>query len=223
LEQSPNDIDELVLWAFNALTIALREQGRYADAMRYAEQAHALAIASGDQSFVSFTQYHIGKLAFLQHDVDRAAACLTESLSRSASAEPNETAIYSAIYLAAVRIAREELQGAAKCLRDAEPHWRAAGAGIGRLWLYAVATLAAASSLQLAAAQLFGACAAIASSLGVPVVWEAWTEDVTTDLREDLGDAEYAAAYRKGLSFSLAEAATMALEALDEIERGVTD
>ena len=221
LRRSPENFG-LLPKAMIGLAIALREQGRYADAMVYADQAFADSEASGNQDFASFALYHVGKLAFLQKDLSRAAACLTDSLRRSKGADPSETALYSAIYLAAVHISRGDLREAAALLREADQMWRETGSGIAAIVLKFAGALAA-HVQPINAVRLFGADAAQDVGFGVKVVDEPWIADVKSDLREQLGEVAFEAAYRAGQGLSLDDAQAMMRVVLDQIERDAAD
>ena len=79
-----------------ALTIALRDQHRFAEAMEYAEQAlNAARVAGVDEYVEPYVLYHIGRLAYLQNDLDRAVSSLSASLDQIRRLGPTETALYT--------------------------------------------------------------------------------------------------------------------------------
>jgi hypothetical protein len=164
----------------------------------------------------------MGKLAYLQGDLDHAATLLADSLDRSREIGPNETSLYSAIHLAAVRAQRGELREAAICLHAAESVRRPAGSGTVWFWLDVVGALAAISGSPAVAVHLFAAYSADAASKGAKADWAPWIEDVKAQVREELGESAFEAAWREGLILDLDDAAAMALDVLDQIEQSAT-
>jgi tetratricopeptide (TPR) repeat protein len=219
LQASEEDADPLT-WSLIALVFALREQGRYADALVYAEQAHAASLPLNDPGLASFTRYHMGKLTYLLGDLEGAAVQLADALARSREIGPNETSLYSAIHLAAVRGQQGELVEAATCLHAAESVRRPAGTGTVWFWLDLVGALAAAASMPETAARLFAAYSADAASMGAKADWNPWIEQVRAQVREELGEAAFDAASREGQLLDLEDAAAIALEVLERIEAG---
>ena len=113
----------------------------------------------------SFALFHIGKLAYLQNDLDRALTCLTDALHQTRMAPPNETAVYSAVYLATVHARRGAFPEAARALSDCDRMLTEIESGIERFPLDIVAVLAA-STRPVDAVRLFGADAAHADRTG---------------------------------------------------------
>jgi tetratricopeptide (TPR) repeat protein len=219
LRQIPQQI-ELHSFALSSLLIPIREQGRFTEAMEYAEEAYAVADVAGDRNWASFARYHIGKLAFLQDDLDRAAVCLRDALEESRASTLNETSLYSANYLAALHIRRSELKEAAVALRVVESLWEELGVDFASLFLGVVGGLTAVASRPVDAARVFGSDAALSAAAGVTVVDEPWITEVKLDLRAQLGENAFDAAYREGQEFSLTETLALLRDVLDEIERG---
>jgi predicted ATPase/transcriptional regulator with XRE-family HTH domain len=209
----------LVPEALIALTITVREQGRYAEAMQHAEQAYAGASAMGDQHMAAFARYHTGKLAYLLNDLDRAEVLLTDALQRIGDAAPSETALYSQLYLATVHTLRGSRIRAAGVLREAERHWRQAASEVAGLFLDNAAALAAGIGRPVDAARIFGAGAAYRTSRGIGTADEPWVADVKRDLRFVLGEEEYVETLDEGLRLGVEGGLELMRDVLDEIER----
>jgi predicted ATPase/transcriptional regulator with XRE-family HTH domain len=212
----------LVSGAMVQLAIAVREQGRYAEAMAYAEQAHDLAVTSGNLDLASFALYHVGKLAYLQDDLDRAKSCLDEALRQSSGPSWNETTLWSALYLAAVHTRRREPLAAAAMYREADRWWQETGSEFAALSLDFCGALAA-GFRPVDAARLFGSEVTHTAAIGVSFEAEPWIAEVKRDLQEELGDEAYEAAFAEGQCLSLNDALALVRDVLDEIELGGTN
>jgi predicted ATPase/transcriptional regulator with XRE-family HTH domain len=204
--------------ALLALVITLREQGRYAEALAYGEEARAIAESLGDLPLVSFVLYHVGRLAFLQGDLDRAEACLADSLELATVTHPMDTLWSSLMMLAAVYIRRGELRQAAASLRRADQVWQQIGGQVVGLFLNLYGAFVARVE-PIDAARIYGAVATHAEVIGADVVDEPWIAEVKCDLRERLGDQAFDEAYQAGRHLSVDDAVHLMRAALDRIER----
>jgi tetratricopeptide (TPR) repeat protein len=217
LRRSPEHSD-LLQESLLCIAIILREQGRYADARKYAEEAHAGAEASGDLPRASFALYHIGRLAFLQGDLDRAAACLGEAVKQGTAIGSIETTWSSLIFLAAVRIRRGNLLEAAESLKAADRLWREMGGQIISLFLNVVGAFVARVQ-PVDAVRIYGVVAAHGDAIGAAIVNEPWIAEVKRDLREELGEKTFQEAYDTGRRLSIDDAMELMRDALDQFER----
>jgi predicted ATPase/transcriptional regulator with XRE-family HTH domain len=216
--RAPGEETPLIPEALIGLAIAVREQGRYAEALQYAEQAYASASKVGDQSMAAFARYHTGKVAFLLHDLDRAEMLLTDALRWSRAAAPNETALYSLQYLATVYTMQGSPVQAVAVLREAEQHWRKAASEVAGLFLDNIGALAASVHRPVDSARIFGAGAAFRTSRGIGTSDEPWVIDVKRDLRFLLGEEEYVVALDEGLRLGVEGGLELMRDVLDEIE-----
>jgi tetratricopeptide (TPR) repeat protein len=204
--------------------ISLREQGRYQEALVYANQQLRTSRRSGDRLFEGYALYHVGKLIYLEHDLDRAVEPLEESLRISQELGALETILYSNRMLAEVQIRRGEYFKAAPVLRELQQEWMQAGfRGEVGFWLDLAGVLAAAMSMPTLAVQLFGFWAAYNASLGLRAAQNPWVEDALEDakvgLRAELGESEFQSLYNRGLTLTLDEAIEIASEVLDRVEQ----
>jgi predicted ATPase/transcriptional regulator with XRE-family HTH domain len=216
LQQSSANVDLLPI-ALTSLASAIREQGRYSEAMELAEDAYRVATESGHQAWASFSLYHIGKLAYLQNDLDRALTCLADALHQTRLAPPNDTAVYSAVYLAAVHLRRGSLREAARVLSDWDRMVTDIGSGIEGFFLDVVAVLAS-STRPLDAVRFFGVEAAYADLTGLKLEEDRWIADVKIALREQLGETAYQAAFQAGRKLGPGDQMALRREILGEFE-----
>jgi hypothetical protein len=194
----------------------MREQGKYADARRLAEEAYATVKASGELHESMFALYHMGRIAFLQNDLERATACLGESLRQCEGTNQHSTILSSAMFLAAVHIRRGDLMKAVGPLREADRILRESGGQIVGLFLNVLGAFVA--QLRPAdAVKIYGAVGAHAEAIGVVVEDEPWIAQVKGDLRAHLGDAAFEEAFQVGQCLSVDSAVELMRDALDSM------
>ncbi len=211
----------LIPSALLCLAINLREHGRYAEARVYAEEALAVVESSDDPRLSSFALYQIGRLAFLQNDLDRAAACFRESLRQATASIQNGTIWSSLISSAAVQLRRGDLAAAAESLREADRIWQEIGGEIVSLALNVVGAFVARVQ-PVDAVRIYGAVRAHSDAIGVLVEDEPWIAEVKSYLCTVLGEAMFEEAYYAGQSLSIEDAMELMRDALDQFERTAT-
>jgi tetratricopeptide (TPR) repeat protein len=201
-----------------AQVIALRDQHQFAEAMEFAEQALPAARVSGVDEFVEpHVLYHIGRLAYLQNDMDRAVSCLSESLDLIRSRGATETALYTFSTLAEVHLKQGNLAAAAGLLR--EGRLLLPPGGITGMWFHAVALLAAKCGLPDHAARIIGYHSAYSASMGISAAYvDPWLEVELGSLRDEVGGPHFDADYNAGAALTMDEAMSLALEVLDQVE-----
>ncbi|HET9659765.1 MAG TPA: helix-turn-helix domain-containing protein, partial [Thermomicrobiales bacterium] len=184
--------------ALIALTIALRDQYRFAEAMEYAEQALPAARVAGVDAFVEpHVLYHIGRLAYLQNDMVRAASSLGESLNQIRRLGPTETALYTINMLAAVHLKQGNLEEAASLLRDGRVLLLPSG-HFG-MWFDAIVLLAAKCRMPDHAARIHGFYSAYYASMGIGEAHvDPWREAEIDSLRDQVGGPHFDAEYNAG-------------------------
>lgn len=201
------------------LAIALREQRRFGEALTYAQQAVELARSQEVAFFEAFGLYHVGKLKYLQGNLQPATIELEESLAQCRRLGATEIILYSIGILSAVRMQLGELQSSARLLREAFQirHTEIYQGGTSTL-THIAGALAASLSIPKVAVHLLASTSAYTSSFGVAVGVDPWMEQVTDRLRADLGDSAFETAYHEGLQLSLSQSVALALEVLDLAE-----
>jgi predicted ATPase/transcriptional regulator with XRE-family HTH domain len=203
-----------------ALTIALRDGHRFAEAMEYAERALPAARVSGVDAFVEpHVLYHIGRLAYLQNDMDRAVSSLNESLDQTRRLGPTETALYTFNTLAQVHLRQGELARAAGLLR--EGRLLLPPGGFSGFWFDAVVLLAVECRLPDHAARILGYFSAYYASMGIGAVpVDPWLDVKLGSLRNQVGGPHFDAEYNAGAALTMDEAIGIALQVLDRAEAG---
>ena len=201
-----------------ALAIALRDDHRFAEAMEYAERALPAARVSGVDEFVEpHVLYHIGRLAYLQNDMDRAVSCLTESLNQIRSRGPTETALYTINTLAEVHLRRGNLVQAAEHLR--ESHALLPPGGYIGFWLDAFVLLAAKCRMPDHAARMLGCYSTYYASLGISETYvDPSLEAEIGSLRDQVGGPHFDAEYKAGAALTMEDAIGIAMQVLDRAE-----
>ncbi len=206
-----------------SLAIALRSQGRYAEAMEYASQALDVASASGHEHFAAHASYHMGKILFLQDDLDRAEMLLSDALNRAKTSSPDETVIYSADYLAALHARRGEWVQAVAYLREKDRLLSESGSQPKFFYNDGFALLAGAIARPIDGVRMLGAAQARATHLGAKLTDEAWKVDIERRLRAQLGEDVYESAYREGELLSSEQAHALMLDIMEQIDSANDD
>ncbi|MBX3070778.1 MAG: helix-turn-helix domain-containing protein [Thermomicrobiales bacterium] len=206
------------IWSLNAIAMAIRDQGRYAEALEVAEEARALASETEDAFFDTFTILEVGKLAYLVDDQDRAVEYLTNALNRFLEHGGNALAFHSASLLAGAHTRRRDLPTAASTLRLSVELWRSAGNIGADGFLDEAAVLAATAGEAAISASLFGAHAAQNAYFGARGEDDYWTLEAKDAARQELGDDGYMAAEIEGRKMSMDEAIALVLQLVDWIE-----
>ena len=201
-----------------AQTIALRDQHRFAEAMECAEQALPAARVSGVDAFVEpYVLYHIGRLAYLQNDMDRAVSSLSESLDHIRRLGPTETALYSLNTLAEVHLKQGDLAKAAGFLREGRV--LLSPSGYSGWWFDAAVLMAAKCRLPHHAARILGYYSAYYASMGIGAAHvDPWLEAELGSLRDEIGGPHFDVAYKAGAALTMDEAIEIALQVLDRAE-----
>jgi predicted ATPase/transcriptional regulator with XRE-family HTH domain len=214
----PEAVGEVV-GAQLTLGMALRDQGRFAEAMTCAEQAYTMAARMGDEEHCAIALYHMGRVALLEGKLDEAVDRFRQASDRGLAFGPNELTVYAANNLADAHVRRGDTQSAASTFRAALRLWREAGSGVIGLNLTGVAGLAAIHARPRIAAMLVGAESTQHALYGYfsPNL-DAWSIEVNETVRKDLGDGAYEAAILAGQQLDLEEALALALEVIDGIE-----
>ncbi|CAN5725114.1 BTAD domain-containing putative transcriptional regulator [soil metagenome] len=206
--------------ALHALVMAVRNQGRYAEALDYAEQADALASTPAGEPYRALTKYSIGRLSYLLDDQDRAVEYLSESMDRSLQFGANEEAVYAGSCLVAALVRRGELLKAASTLRGVVRLWQEAGSVAAGLFLEDAAVLAAASGRLEVAAALFAADSAQNALFGMRDDSDLWTIEAIEAVHTQLGDEAFESASLEGRTLSLEAAIVVVTDLLEQIEQG---
>ena len=182
--------------SLTALAVALRDDHRFEEAAEYAERALPAARVSGVDAFVEpFVLYHIGRLAYLQNDLDRAVGSLTASLEQIHERGPTQTTLY-ANTLAAVHLKQGHLAKAAGLLREGSALLTPGGC---RLWFDAIVLLAAKCRLPDHAARALGWYSAYYASLGISAAYvDPGLEADIGSLRDEVGGPHFDAEYQAG-------------------------
>jgi predicted ATPase len=208
-----------VMGAQLTLGMALRDHGRFAEAMTCAEQVYTMAARIGDEEHCVIALYHMGRAALLEGKLDEAVDRFRQALDRGLAFGPNELTVYAANNLADAHVRRGDTQSAASTFRAALRLWREAGSGVIGLNLAGVARLAAIHARPRLAAMLVGAESTQHALYGYfsPNL-DVWSIEVNETVRKALGDEAYEAARRAGQQLDLEEALALALELIDDIE-----
>ncbi|MGD9713788.1 MAG: tetratricopeptide repeat protein, partial [Thermomicrobiales bacterium] len=214
--ESEDGIETLL--AMIVLVMTLRDQGRYVEAMMYAEKADALASKPDATQYKPWTTFAIGKLSYLMDDRDRAADFLSESMRLSLTFGPNEFSIHCGNYLAAVHLRRGDLRAAASMLRTAVQLWREAGAIGGGGFLDEAAVLAAASGHPEIAATLFSANSEQNAQFGIREDDDRWTLEAYEAACYQLGNEAFDRAAAAGRMLDFERAVDLVVHLLDTIE-----
>ncbi|CAN5854719.1 hypothetical protein BH24CHL4_BH24CHL4_13650 [soil metagenome] len=201
-----------------ALAIAWRDQHRFAEATVYAEQALPAARVPGIDEYVEpHVLYHLGRLAYLQNDLERAADYLEASLRQIRSLGPTETALYTINALAEVRIRLGNLADAASLLR--EGHSLLPPGGFSGLWFDAAVLLAAGCDLRVPAVHMLGYYSSYLASIGIrDIPFDPWMAETIKSLRNEPGEIGFESAYEAGAALTAGEAIGLALDVLDRAE-----
>jgi tetratricopeptide (TPR) repeat protein len=216
-QQNPGE-DGALATKLLSLTIVLRSQGRYAEALEYASQALDVANASGHDHIAAHASFHMGKILLLQDDLDRAEPLLSDALQRAMTSVPDETAIYAAVYLAALHARRGEWVQSVTYLREKDRLWSESGSQPEFFYNYGFASLAGAVARPIDGVRMLGAADARAAHFGAKMDDEAWTIDIRRRLRAQLGDGAYESAYREGELLSSEQAHALLLEIMEQID-----
>jgi tetratricopeptide (TPR) repeat protein len=201
-----------------ALTIALRDQHRFAEAMEYAEQAlNAARVAGVDEYVEPYVLYHIGRLAYLQDDLDRAVSSLSASLDQIRRLGPTETALYTFNTLATVRLKQGSVAEAAGLLREGrvlvEPS-RYFG-----LWFDAIVLLAVKCQLLDHATRIHGYYSTYYASIGIGTAHvNPWLDVEISSMRDQVGGPYFDAEYKAGAALTKDDAMELAMQVLDRAE-----
>ncbi len=212
------DSPEDVICALCALVMAIRDQGRYGDALPFAREAERLAESTDSRSIQPLTTFALGKLAQLMDDQDAAVEYLTIALERSLAFGVNSFAFHSASLLAAAFTRRGDRIQAASTLRRSVELWRSAGNIGADSFLDEAAVLAATVGEMAVSATLFGAHAGQNAYFGARGEDDRWTLEAKETARRQLGDEAYAAVEMDGQKMSMDEAIELVLRLVDEIE-----
>jgi predicted ATPase/transcriptional regulator with XRE-family HTH domain len=218
LAQRASDEPTHTITALSMLVMAVRDQGRYAEALEYAEQADALAVTSDAKSLRALTTFAIGKLSYLLDDQDRAIDSLTQSMQISLAHGAYWFGFHSASCLAAAHVRHGNVVRGASTLRTAVSLWSEAGSIGAGGFLDEAAVLAAGSGLPNIAATLFGANAAQEALFGMREDDDLWTLQAKEGIRAQLGEEAFAAAIEDGRALKMDAAIDVVMELLDEIE-----
>jgi predicted ATPase/DNA-binding XRE family transcriptional regulator len=221
LQQASTDADAVdILMALTVLVVTIRDQGRYAEALSYAEQAYGLALPPADEPYRIWPTFAIGKLSYLLDDQDRAIRYLGAALDRCLAFGANDFAVHTGNFLAAAHLRRGDVSEAAATLRSVVALWWEAGSLGAGGFLDEAAVLAAASDRPDAAAMLFAADEAQAAQFGMRVDNDPWTAAARDVTRTRLGTERFEALWLAGQRLALEEAVELVLELLDQIEAG---
>lgn len=201
-----------------ALTIALRDQHRFAEAMECAERALTAARDMEVDEYVEpYVLYHIGRLAYLQNDLSRAERSLSESLGQIRRLGPTETALYTFNTLATVRLKQGNLAEAAGLLREGRV--LLAPSRYFGLWFDAIVLLAAKCELPDHAARIHGYYSTFYASIGIGTAHvNPWLEVTIGSLRDEVGGPHFDAECKAGAALTMDEAMELALQVLDRAE-----
>jgi predicted ATPase len=221
LYKDPSNHD-LLPNALIELTIAIREQRRFPEALATAEAALQCSRELGDQYLEAHSLFHVGKIKLFQGEQDQALHTLEESLALGRKIGAVATVIYANVYLAAERIVRGEVKEAAALLSGISQLWQSGGNKIeaGAFWLGYVGALAAQARLSEQAAVLYGFGYTFTGYCGVKGSIKSVFEGIIADLRCQFDESEFQALFDQGVDMTLDEAIALADEVFDSIERG---
>jgi predicted ATPase/transcriptional regulator with XRE-family HTH domain len=211
---------DLLPIALIELLTAIREQGRFPEALAIAKEALNLSRELGDQYLEAHSLYHVGKIHFLQGEPGQAINFWEESLVLGRRIGAMATVIFVVVYLAAERIVRGEVKEAAALLRGVSQLWQSGGNKIeaGAFWLGYVGALAAQARLPEQAAVLYGFGYTFTGYCGVKGSIKSVFEGIIADLRSQFDESEFRALFDQGVDMTLDEAIALADEVFNSIE-----
>ncbi len=190
-------------------------QGAMAKGASYFERNLAIQRTLGDEYAIAATLHNLGEIARFQGDYDGAAKRYRESLVIARHIGDDEDAIVNLNWLSRIAQERGQYHDARQCLLESLP--LALRRGDPRLILEGLercAELLAAQQRREEAVRVLSAAAALRISTGIPVIPndEPDLDRTRAALREQLGEAEFTAAWERGETMTLAEAVAYALE-----------
>ncbi|MCC6944624.1 MAG: hypothetical protein IT335_08595 [Thermomicrobiales bacterium] len=216
-EIEPRDAVDLV-GALSVLVMAIRNCGRYEEALTYAERADELAASSEAVSFRPLTKFAIGKIAYLMGDQERAIEHLDDSKRFSLEYGTPEFAIHAGGMLATAHLRQGRLATSASELRHVIRLWGECGESGPAVFLDRAAILAVASGSPHIAAQLFAANAAQHERFGMREEADIWLSTAIDAAHAQLGEATFDQEARTGTALSLDAATALIMQMLDRIE-----
>jgi predicted ATPase len=215
LARSASDDEIHLISALDGPLTALRDQGQFAEALVYAEEADALASTLGNELIRGTTKFFLGNLSRLMDDRERAVTYLQEAMELS---QGNEIGVYAGSDLVDVYLRQSQVMDAASTLQQVMRWWQEAGSGANGRPLDRAALLAVAGHRPEVAATLFGANAAQNAMLGMRDRDDRWTIEALEAARAQLGDEAFESASREGRALSLEAAIDIVMDLLDQIE-----
>jgi predicted ATPase/transcriptional regulator with XRE-family HTH domain len=202
-----------------ALTIALRGQHRFEDALTCAERMLDTARLLGDEMIEPLALYHVGYLAYLREDLDYAKQSLSAAMSTYRTRPPSVTTLFIAQALGAALARRGETIEAARQLREGLPLVRDFAPGDPGHWITTAIVLAAQHALPSPAVYLLGFWSRYAVQLGTSAdLVDPWLQEMISNLRINLGDAEFEAAFAAGTAMGLDDAIVAVQSLVDQVE-----
>ncbi len=216
LSQS-QDEPPLVPLAPLSLVIALREQGKFVEAMSIAEHGRDVCRRMGNKVTEVHMTHLMGRLAYLLDDLDLATLTLEESLNRSRELGAEALTLFSAQALSIVLMRRGQVSEAAMLLLESELLLRQGGfegAMAGEIAQAAV-VIAARTNQYTKSALLLGFTSTNAASFGLVMFDDPDVAKTKALLQQQLGDSEFTAAYSQGSSLSAVESVAVMHEVLN--------
>lgn len=211
------DDSGLVFAALVSLAVDIRDQGDLAEARDLAERALRIPETTGERKSI-YAQFHLGKIAMMMDDLERAEELLSEAARRSQSLGNVEVGPYAFGLLAHTRTREGKLTEAASAFRVVVEHL--INQRPGNTWIYFAygASLAAATGFKLEAVRLHGFYRTNSEEFGWRLPQGEWFERQMVDVREATESEIYENEYRAGTRMSANTAIELLSSVLDEID-----
>jgi non-specific serine/threonine protein kinase len=188
------------------------ERGDAALAITYIEEALTIARSHGLGRLIGSSLHNLGVMAFAQGDFDRARTLMEESVALDRAAQDPVHLVAGVGNLGMIVLQQGDLQAAAQLFREEF----ALGAKLGiEVFLGGMAVIASVGGHLEQAARLLGSDEASAQRIGIipygSEIFRARYEDEVARLREQLGEAAFAAAWAAGRALPREDAVAEAL------------
>jgi predicted ATPase/DNA-binding SARP family transcriptional activator/uncharacterized protein HemY len=204
-----------VALALDHLGLVAREQGEYAVAHAHFEESLALRRDIGDREGIAFVLRDLGTLAHQQGHVHQARQWFEESLCLFRALENRENIALGLVNLGLLALGQGEHELAAKRFTEGVILCRDVGNTVGSAYcLKGFACVLAQYPEQLDhSAQLFGAATALLKTSGAALAYlDRPTDDYLADVRAQLDEATFTAAWATGRAMTPEQAIAAALE-----------
>ena len=208
------------------LGVVAEDAGNYELATERFTESLKHARAANDQCETGLVLFHLGIVAWGQHDLERANGLLAEALTvQQAAGDLVYGAAESLAFLGLFACEQGDVPRSITLQREGMSlHLELGSREVLAVNLANVAMLAAVTGRPVTAARLFGAATGHREAIGNPFKMpERAVYDRAIDIPQaEMGHDAFAAAWSAGLALSLADAVAAAFAALDEIENEAT-